>query len=161
LALCVTGSGANKWCGQYLPMMNHLASHSFIVIASLMTSQLGARGFLISGPRPDVHSSLRPAPLLTPPCGALSVGFSAKISLLGATQAMWLRSSAASELSPYGFMGDLQASLVAISAIFPLHNGYPPAAAKDLDSSMAPACALPAGLEVYRPVTVAPQSGAT
>jgi hypothetical protein len=35
----------------------------------------GTRVFLISGPRPDVHSSLRPAPLLTPPCEALSVGF--------------------------------------------------------------------------------------
>jgi hypothetical protein len=36
--LCVTDSGANKWCGQYLPMMNHLASHGFVVIASLSTT---------------------------------------------------------------------------------------------------------------------------
>jgi hypothetical protein len=36
--LCVTDSAANKWCGQYLPMMNHLASHGFLVIASLSTT---------------------------------------------------------------------------------------------------------------------------
>jgi len=36
--LCVTDSAANKWCGQYLPMMNHLASHGFVVIASLSTT---------------------------------------------------------------------------------------------------------------------------
>jgi hypothetical protein len=36
--LCVTDSSANKWCGQYLPMMNHLASHGFVVIASLSTT---------------------------------------------------------------------------------------------------------------------------
>jgi len=36
--LCVVDSGANKWCGQYLPMMNHLASHGFVVIASLSTT---------------------------------------------------------------------------------------------------------------------------
>ena len=36
--LCVTDSSANKWCGQYLPMMNHLASHGFLVIASLSTT---------------------------------------------------------------------------------------------------------------------------
>jgi hypothetical protein len=35
----------------------------------------------------------------------LSVGFAARISRVGATQAMWLRSSATSGLSPYGFMG--------------------------------------------------------
>ena len=35
---CVTDSGANKWCGQYLPMMQHLASHGFVVIASLSTT---------------------------------------------------------------------------------------------------------------------------
>src|SRR6187549_3815906 len=34
--LCVVGNG--KWCGQYLPMMNHLASHGFVVIASLSTT---------------------------------------------------------------------------------------------------------------------------
>ena len=36
--LCVTDAAANKWCGQYLPMMNHLASHGFFVIASLSTT---------------------------------------------------------------------------------------------------------------------------
>ena len=36
--LCVVDSAANKWCGQYLPMMNHLASHGFVVIASLSTT---------------------------------------------------------------------------------------------------------------------------
>jgi hypothetical protein len=36
--LCVTDAAANKWCGQYLPMMNHLASHGFVVIASLSTT---------------------------------------------------------------------------------------------------------------------------
>lgn len=35
---CVTDAGANKWCGQYLPMMNHLASHGFVVVASLSTA---------------------------------------------------------------------------------------------------------------------------
>ncbi len=35
---CVVDSGANKWCGQYLPLMNHLASHGFVVIASLSTT---------------------------------------------------------------------------------------------------------------------------
>ena len=34
--LCVVGNG--KWCGQYLPMMNHLASHGFVVITSLSTT---------------------------------------------------------------------------------------------------------------------------
>ncbi len=36
--MCVVDSGSNKWCGQYLPMMNHLASHGFVVIASLSTT---------------------------------------------------------------------------------------------------------------------------
>jgi len=36
--LCVVDSGANKWCGQYLPMMQHLASHGFVVVASLSTT---------------------------------------------------------------------------------------------------------------------------
>jgi hypothetical protein len=36
--LCVTDSATNKWCGQYLPMMQHLASHGFVVIASLSTT---------------------------------------------------------------------------------------------------------------------------
>ena len=35
---CVVDSGAGKWCGQYLPMMNHLASHGFVVVASLSTA---------------------------------------------------------------------------------------------------------------------------
>jgi hypothetical protein len=35
---CVVDSAANKWCGQYLPLMNHLASHGFVVIASLSTT---------------------------------------------------------------------------------------------------------------------------
>ena len=34
------------------------------LLPSPLLSRLGARGFSISGPRPDVHSSLRPAPLL-------------------------------------------------------------------------------------------------
>ena len=75
------------------------------LLPSPLTSQLGARGFFFTGPRPDVHSSLRPAPLLTPPSGALSVGFAARISHVGATQAMRLRSFTASGLSPYGLMG--------------------------------------------------------
>ena len=36
--LCVVDAGANKWCGQYLPLMQHLASHGFVVIASLSTT---------------------------------------------------------------------------------------------------------------------------
>src|SRR5690606_19143029 len=36
--LCVVDSGANKWCGQYLPMMEHLASHGFVVVSSLSTA---------------------------------------------------------------------------------------------------------------------------
>lgn len=36
--LCVTNAAANKWCGQYLPLMNHLASHGFVVVASLSTA---------------------------------------------------------------------------------------------------------------------------
>jgi hypothetical protein len=35
---CVVSSSANKWCGQYLPVMEHLASHGFVVIASLSTT---------------------------------------------------------------------------------------------------------------------------
>src|ERR1017187_4491928 len=96
------------------------------LLPSPLLGQLGTRGFCISGPSPDVHSSLRPAPLLTPPCGALSVGFAARISLLGATQAMRFRSSTASGLSPYGFMGDLQASLVGTSASFQVRRPREP-----------------------------------
>jgi hypothetical protein len=36
--LCEVNSSANKWCGQYLPLMNHLASHGFVVMASLSTT---------------------------------------------------------------------------------------------------------------------------
>jgi len=35
---CVVDSGANRWCGQYLPMLQHLASHGFVVVASLSTA---------------------------------------------------------------------------------------------------------------------------
>jgi hypothetical protein len=35
---CVVSSSANKWCGQYLPVLQHLASHGFVVIASLSTT---------------------------------------------------------------------------------------------------------------------------
>ena len=35
---CVVDSAANKWCGQYLPVVQHLASHGFFVIASLSTT---------------------------------------------------------------------------------------------------------------------------
>jgi len=35
---CVVDSGANRWCGQYSPMLNHLASHGFVVVASLSTA---------------------------------------------------------------------------------------------------------------------------
>jgi len=75
------------------------------LLPSPLLGQLGTLGFCISRPCPDVHSSLRPAPLLTPPSGALSVGFAARISHVGATQAMRFRSFTASGLSPYGFMG--------------------------------------------------------
>ncbi len=36
--LCVTNAATGKWCGQYLPMMQHLASHGFVVVASLSTA---------------------------------------------------------------------------------------------------------------------------
>lgn len=35
---CVVDSNANRWCGQYSPMLNHLASHGFVVVASLSTA---------------------------------------------------------------------------------------------------------------------------
>ena len=35
---CIVDSNANRWCGQYLPLMNHLASHGFVVVASLSTA---------------------------------------------------------------------------------------------------------------------------
>jgi hypothetical protein len=73
---------------------------------------LDTRTYFFSRHRPAVHSSLRPARSLTPPCGVLSVGFAEGISLFGATPALRLRSSAASGLSPYRPMGNLQASLL-------------------------------------------------
>ncbi len=35
---CVVNSGSNQWCGQYLPMVSHLASHGFVVVAPLSTA---------------------------------------------------------------------------------------------------------------------------
>jgi len=35
---CKTDPGTNQWCGQYLPMLKHLASHGFVVVASLSTA---------------------------------------------------------------------------------------------------------------------------
>lgn len=35
---CVVDSGSNQWCGQYGPMVNHLASHGFVVVAPLSTA---------------------------------------------------------------------------------------------------------------------------
>ncbi len=35
---CVVDSGSNQWCGQYSPLLNHLASHGFVVVASLSTA---------------------------------------------------------------------------------------------------------------------------
>lgn len=35
---CVVDSNSNQWCGQYLPMVNHLASHGFVVVAPLSTA---------------------------------------------------------------------------------------------------------------------------
>ncbi len=35
---CIVDSGANRWCGQYSPLLNHLASHGFVVVASLSTA---------------------------------------------------------------------------------------------------------------------------
>jgi hypothetical protein len=61
--------------------------------------------FQLTRPRLDVHASLRPGHSLTPLDGALSVGFTVGISHAGATQAMRLRSSTASGLSPYGSTG--------------------------------------------------------
>jgi hypothetical protein len=75
------------------------------LLPSPRTRRLGTRSCLLTGTRPGVHSSLRPARSLTLPSRALSVGFAARISLVGATQAMRLRSSTASGLSPCGFMG--------------------------------------------------------
>jgi dienelactone hydrolase len=35
---CVVDSGSNQWCGQYGPIVNHLASHGFVVVAPLSTA---------------------------------------------------------------------------------------------------------------------------
>jgi hypothetical protein len=35
---CVIDKAADKWCGQYKPVLDHLASHGFVVIASLSTT---------------------------------------------------------------------------------------------------------------------------
>lgn len=35
---CVVDSNTNQWCGQYLPMLEHLASHGFVVVAPLSTA---------------------------------------------------------------------------------------------------------------------------
>ncbi|HLV65972.1 MAG TPA: hypothetical protein VKY73_09165 [Polyangiaceae bacterium] len=35
---CVVNQASNQWCGQYLPMLNHLASHGFVVVAPLSTA---------------------------------------------------------------------------------------------------------------------------
>lgn len=35
---CVVDGGAGRWCGQYSPMVNHLASHGFVVVAPLSTA---------------------------------------------------------------------------------------------------------------------------
>jgi dienelactone hydrolase len=35
---CIVDSASNQWCGQYLPMLNHLASHGFVVVAPLSTA---------------------------------------------------------------------------------------------------------------------------
>lgn len=35
---CIVDSAANRWCGQYSPMLNHLASHGFFVVAPLSTA---------------------------------------------------------------------------------------------------------------------------
>lgn len=35
---CIVDQGQNRWCGQYGPMVNHLASHGFVVVAPLSTA---------------------------------------------------------------------------------------------------------------------------
>jgi len=35
---CVVNSSSNQWCGQYLPLLSHLASHGFVVVAPLSTA---------------------------------------------------------------------------------------------------------------------------
>jgi hypothetical protein len=46
--------------------VDRIRSH---LLPSPILSQLGARFLLITGPPPDIHSLLRPAPSLTPPAG--------------------------------------------------------------------------------------------
>ena len=84
--------------------------------------------FYLSGPLLGVHSSLRPAHSLTPPSGALSVGFADGISLAGATQAMRLRPFSASGLSPYGPMGTSRHHTATISSGPPLMRSPAPLA---------------------------------
>jgi hypothetical protein len=35
---CIVSSAENRWCGQYSPILIHLASHGFVVMASLSTT---------------------------------------------------------------------------------------------------------------------------
>jgi hypothetical protein len=35
---CVVNSATGEWCGQYSPLLNHLASHGFVVVAPLSTA---------------------------------------------------------------------------------------------------------------------------
>lgn len=35
---CVVDAASNQWCGQYSPLLNHLASHGFVVVAPLSTA---------------------------------------------------------------------------------------------------------------------------
>lgn len=35
---CVVNQATDQWCGQYSPLLNHLASHGFVVVASLSTA---------------------------------------------------------------------------------------------------------------------------
>ena len=65
---------------------------------------LGTQRFNLTKPRPDVYASLRPAHSLTPPSGALSVGFTSEDSLASATRAMRPRPLTATGRSPYGSM---------------------------------------------------------
>jgi len=92
-------------CRRPLPRQAVLSQIDFERTCCLRRNYDGsAPGFEMTRPQLDVHSLLRPVYLLTPPSGALSVGFAVGISLAGATPAMRLRSSAASGLSPYGSM---------------------------------------------------------
>jgi hypothetical protein len=71
----------------------------------------------VGGPRTEpatsrAHSRSFFSSPIRPPCGALSVGFAVGNSRVGATQALRPRSSAASGLSPHGFMGTSRPHLV-------------------------------------------------